>query len=348
MISSSARDNPLNWSFRVGRLFAIDIRLHILFLFGAAYVIYSNAHDAGSLRGAGIGIALTAMLFVIVLVHEFGHCWGARASGGEADEIMLWPLGGLASVRPRPTPRAYFITAAAGPTVNVIFCALTSPILVLLGGGLGAVPWNPLHPFMAVNGALNPGGELGFWLRAFFSLNYLILLFNLLPVYPLDGGRLLHAYLWPRMGRRQATMTATFVGMVGAVVLGLIGFLTDQRLLLTIGVFGYLTCYMDRRNAKLSMDEGGDDAFGYDFSKGYAAFDDAEPAQAKRPGFLERRKLAREIARREREAAEAEQFRERVDEILLKVHREGMKSLTAEERRILEKETERQRMSGSS
>lgn len=342
MYSASARDNPINWSFRVGRVFAIDVRLHVLFIIGALYLVWEDSRTEG-FRGVGYGLASAGMLFFIVLLHEFGHCWGARRSGGHADEVLLWPLGGLAFTAPRATPMAHFITTAAGPAVNLIFCALAAPALVIIGGSIGAVPWNPLNPFSPLDFGAS-GGALGHWVRVFFGLNYTLLLFNLMPVYPFDGGRLLHAWLWPRQGRRQATLTATYIGMIGAGVLGVYGFLSDARMLLAIAVFGYVTCFMDRMAAKHNYVEEGDE-LGYDFSKGYRAFDEADEARPRRPGFWQRRKQAREAIRREQETVQAERLRERVDEILLKIKQHGMNSLTHDERRILEEATERERTS---
>lgn len=345
-MSSSARDNPMTWSLRIGSVFRISVRLHLLFLLGAIYLIFSSSRDDG-LRGALYGAGAAFMLFFLVLLHEFGHCWGARRSGGEADEVLLWPLGGLASVRPRHTPHAHLVTTLAGPAVNAILGALAASILITLGGSLGAVPWNPLHPFDPVDPSAGLYGPAGMWLRIFFGLNYVMVLFNLLPMYPMDGGRVLHAILWPRKGIREATLTATFVGMVGAVAFGLLGFMTEEMLLVALAMFGYLTCYMERQAAKHGYLMEREDELGYDFSKGYAAFEDEPPAEPAKPGFFKRRKLARQAARAARAAAEEARLRERVDEILAKVHKQGLKSLTAEERRILEKETERQRAAGS-
>jgi Zn-dependent protease len=348
---SRPKDNPLNWSFRIGELFGITIRLHLFFIFGAIIILALAFKDAGENAGLNSvveSLGAIAILFLIVLVHEFGHCWGARRSGGEANEILLWPLGGLAMVQPRHNPWSNFVTTVSGPAVNVILCAVTAVTLVLLGGGIGAVPWNPMAAFSPVGDSLHYYTTLQSWLRIVFGLSYIVLLFNLMPVYPFDGGRLLHCYLWPRKGYREATMTATFVGMVGAILLGVAGLLTGGMLLLTIAVFGYITCYADRRAAKMAMLEGDQDGeFGYDFSQGHTSFDHAFEEQEKKPGYFERRRRAKEEARMKREAEALEQQRQRVDEILLKVHREGMRSLTAEETRILQKETERQRADGA-
>ncbi len=338
---SQPRDNPLNWSFRIGALFGITIRIHLLFVLGAVLILFLAFHEAPEGRVAPSvfqSLGLVTLLFLIVLIHEFGHCWGARYSGGEATEILLWPLGGLATVRPPHTPKAHAITVAAGPAVNVIFC-LCSGMVLLAAGGISAIP---LNPFFALSDALRHQDLLLRWSAVFFALNYFILLFNLIPMYPLDGGRMLHAMLWPKKGFRQATLTATFVGMIGALCLGLLGVFTQAMMLIMIAVFGYITCYNDRRMARMhAFEESGE--FGYDFSQGYAAFDEEADAAPRKPGLLERRRIAKAEARARNEAERSRLHQQRVDEVLAKVHRSGIDSLTAEERRILEQETERQR-----
>lgn len=345
-----AMDNPINWSFRVGRLWGINIRIHLFFIVGAVYLLAPSLGTPEDGQ-AGIGLARRAgmliTLFAIVLLHEFGHCWGARRSGGEADEILLWPLGGLASVRPADTPRAHMITIVAGPAVNLFFVLLTSAIMVVAFGGLGAVPWNPFDPFIPVNGSPQFFLNAIYWhLCVFFTINYVLLLFNLLPIFPMDGGQMLRAYLWPRKGQRSATLTATWIGMVGSIALGLVGLVTGEMLLIMLAVFTYLTAYYERRTAKTEMDEVLGE-FGYDFSQGYVSLN-RETQKVKEPGYFERRRIRREQEKQERERQRREHLAQRVDEILQKIARTGMDSLSSEEQRILREETERQRSSPDS
>lgn len=339
-------DNPINWSFGVGRVWGIRIRIHLLFVLGAVWILGPSLGSTGEGRG-GFGLTYRSgfliTLFLVVLLHEFGHCWGARKSGGQADEILIWPLGGLAMVRPADTPKAHMITTLAGPAVNVILAAICSIILIAFFGGWGAVPWNPFDPFYPVNGSFQfiRDGGIHFWTCSFFTINYLLLLFNLLPIYPFDGGRLLQEFLWTRKGRREATLIATLVGMIGAIVLGIIGLVTGTILLVVLSVFGYLTCYHDRKYAKLEMDEVLGE-FGYDFSQGYLSLDPQEQ-KPKKPGYFERRRVEKARARAERERLDREALSRRVDEILQKISDSGVDSLTPQERKILSEETNRQR-----
>lgn len=323
-------DNPINWSFGIGRLFGIRIRLHLFFIIGALVIIFRDG------AGMGVGAAMVGILFLIVLLHEFGHCAGARYVGGHAEEILMWPLGGLASVSVPHNAKANLITAVAGPMVNVVICAVLSVILVLLTGRLSSVPWNPFNP-----SGVAVGTPVQYWMANVFYISYILLLFNLAPVFPMDGGRVFQCLMWPSRGYHNSTKLATGVGMVGAIGFGVLGIITQNMILLFIAIFGYMTCWQQRQMLKMTA-MADDSEFGYDFSKGFGAFEGKSESQPK-PGYFARRRAAKEERRREREQAELEEHRRRVDSILQKIARHGADSLTPAERRTLESETERQR-----
>lgn len=340
-------DNPINWSFRAGRLWGIDVRIHVSFVICAIVLLWMEIPKPGSGETVSLGGAVVhafgtyAMLFTVVLLHEFGHCFGARHVGGEADEILLWPLGGLASVNPPHHPRAHAITTAAGPMVNVILCAICSGVLAVWTGSLGTVPWNPLHPTSPVDTSINPTtGQM--WVMRFYGMSYFILLVNLLPIFPFDGGRLVHAWLWPRKGYRTATEIATGTGMVGAILVGLFGLFTQQSwLFMMIAVFGYVTCWQTRRSLREQPDsELGE--WGQDFNLGYGPYSRSE-SRERRPGYFERRRVRRAAARAAAERRRVEEHQRAVEAVLRKVSLSGLSSLTSKERRILEDETRRQR-----
>ncbi len=341
---SSPLDNPINWSFGVGRLWGINIRVHVVLVVVGAVMVFQSAFAAQSgevARAILNGVGQSLILFIVVLVHEFGHCYGARRTGGEADEVLLWPLGGLAMVSPPHHPRAHLITTIGGPIVHPAIGAAAAAIIVWEAKDGQAIPWNPLHPFTPVSGAYYVS-ELHRWMSYVFGINYVMLLFNLVPMYPLDGGRILQALLWPRMGFVQSTQLATFVGMVGAVGLAVFGIVTKEWTTLGIAVFGYFECWRMRQaiQAGAYSDE---PTFGYDFSKGFGAFKDTDHGRGGQMGFFARRRARRALERERREAAAIEERQRRIDAILQKVHRDGMHSLTAAERRFLAEETERQR-----
>ena len=339
-------DNPINWSFRIGTIWGIRIRLHLLFVLGGIVVVfYEWSGSNGGWTNMAYGLGALGLLFVIVLFHEFGHCFGARSVGGYAEEILLWPLGGLASVSPPHTARAHLITAIAGPAVNVVFLIITAAVLVAWKGTPGALPLNPFNPFSSTVAITS---DLQYWLVVFFTLNLVILLFNLAPVFPFDGGRVLQCLLWPKRGFVEATLIATGVGMVGAIVIGLLGIVTGALILFAIAFFGYFTCWQQRQAIKSGVYEEGNE-FGYDFSRGYTSLESGTMvAQDKQetPSFLARRRARRAQAKAQQEAEHLERRRARVDQILDKVHRQGIESLSPQEGRILDEETERKRARG--
>lgn len=339
-------DNPINWSFRAGRMFGIDIRIHFTFILGA-FVLIAMSLPGPDEPHVSLGRILIyslgayAMLFFVVLVHEFGHCFGARRTGGEANEILLWPLGGLASVQPPHEPAAHMITTLAGPAVNVVFCAISSAILVLWTGKLGAVPWNPLHPVTPVSPDVFPTtGQM--WVMRFFGISYVLLLINMLPIFPFDGGRVLQAWLWPRRGYRDSMTVATATGMWGAIAIGVFGLFAGEWLLLMIAVFGYITCWQTRRAIREgAMIEGG---FGSQFGESYE-YDLFESEPRRKPGLLARRRAEKVRRRAEKEREEREERARAIEEALKQISVGGVESLTPKQKKLLEEETRRRRES---
>jgi Zn-dependent protease len=150
-------------------------------------------------------------LFLIVMLHEFGHALACRQVGGTANRIVLWPLGGVAYVNPPQRPGAMLWSIAAGPLVNVAFLVVLS-LLAALNQSTG---WADTIP-----------NAYEFW-WALWKMNLVLLIFNLLPFYPLDGGQILRSLLWFAVGRARSLMVATVVGFIG--VLGFIAFALWMR-----------------------------------------------------------------------------------------------------------------------
>jgi Zn-dependent protease len=183
-------------SFRLFRLWGIDVHLHWSW-FLVAY--YSISTRVGNYTAPVWGALEYLTLFLVVLMHEFGHALSCRQVGGQADQIVLWPLGGVAYVAPPPRPGATLWCIAAGPLVNVLLLPVFFGLLLLdrsLGWGLR----NPdVHTF----------------LQAIAIMDVSLLAFNLLPIYPLDGGQILRALLWYPLGKARSLLTATVVGFLG-------------------------------------------------------------------------------------------------------------------------------------
>lgn len=235
--------NFLGGSFKIGRVFEINIRVHVLFVIWIAFRLITEQTDR-------VGEALfLGMLFGIVLLHEFGHCFGARSVGGDAHDIMMWPLGGLAYADAPMRPWPQFVTVAAGPAVNVVFCLISGAVLVATVGTAEIISLNPLNsiPYRFTEQWMNV-------LAMFYRVNYLLLAFNLLPIYPLDGGQILQAIIWPLVGLQRATLIACQVGLAGCVILGLLALkLGGGGMLFFIAIFGGFTCWQRLQAARYGM-----------------------------------------------------------------------------------------------
>src|SRR5579863_5606859 len=187
-------------SIRLFRFAGIDVFLHFSWFLVAAYEIQARK---GSYSSVTWNVLEYLALFLIVMLHEFGHALACRQVGGAANQIVLWPLGGVAYVNPPQRPGATLWSLAAGPLVNVLLI----PILMVLLGLSQSLGW----PLTMPNGyAL---------LRSIAYINAALLIFNLLPVYPLDGGQIMRSLLWYVMGRARSLLVATVIGFAGVAAL---------------------------------------------------------------------------------------------------------------------------------
>ncbi|MCX7047605.1 MAG: M50 family metallopeptidase [Candidatus Sumerlaeota bacterium] len=166
-------------------------------------------------------------LFLIVLMHEFGHSLACRQVGGTADQIVLWPLGGVAYVNPPQRPGAMLWSIAAGPLVNVALF----PILTILGVASQSLDWS--HP-------LSDAQKL---VQTIWFINCALLVFNLMPVYPLDGGQILRSLLWFFLGRARSLMVASIIGFMGVAVLFALALYISSIWFIIISVFIVLNCW---------------------------------------------------------------------------------------------------------
>lgn len=189
-------------SFKLFQIAGISVYLHFTWFLVAWYQITWSRYRFHSPIWAAIEYV---GLFGIVLLHEFGHAFACRSTGGRADRIVLWPLGGLAFVDPPLRPSAVLWSIAAGPLVNVVLFPILQ-LLVLVTGQ---------HGFIVLSADAHRA-VVDLWL-----LNILLLLFNLLPFYPLDGGQIVRALLWFKLGPVRSLMIAGALGIGGAVCLAI-------------------------------------------------------------------------------------------------------------------------------
>lgn len=318
-------DNPLNWAVTLGNVAGIRVRIHIFFIiFIAARLLFSIAQDAWGFYYAAIAMAL---LFALVLLHEFGHCFACRAVGGEADDILMWPLGGLASCAPPNSWRAHLVTTLGGPAVNAALAPVFAGALILAGMREHVV-FNPFQPRFVLS-ALDGYWKVALWLGHY--MNLVLLGFNLLlPVFPLDGGRVLRDLLWWKQGRQSATEIAVTTGLFLSMALALFGLVGGHPTLVGVGAFCGVTCWFERRRLRAPDDLGRVSETGlWGGSAEHGGDDEEEPRPPSR----------RELRRREREADE----RAEVDRILAKIAASGMDSLSGREKSALHRATKKRR-----
>ena len=185
-------------TIRLFRFAGIQVYLHFSWFIIAAYEFTQRV---GEYRRPIWSALEYVALFAIVLLHEFGHALACRQTGGIAERIVLWPLGGIAFVDPPRRAGAVLWSIAAGPLVNVVLFPILFVLLLLLQSA-GIRESNPdLYKFVFMVGFING------WL----------LLFNLLPVYPLDGGQILRAVLWFPLGEIRSLQIASVIGLIGTI-----------------------------------------------------------------------------------------------------------------------------------
>jgi Zn-dependent protease len=379
--------DPMSWSIPVFRAFGIQVKVHLLFfIFTIGMFLRQVGMKGNPIHWVDVFLFTVVALFLIVLLHEFGHCFGARHVGGDAKEVLIWPLGGLAYVDVPHNPRAHFITTAAGPGVNVVIC-----LVCAIGmAGAGYLPsLNPLkNPYLAevynfqekrydtsrygtaagyaesfkrafpelkdsvtpemMESAIRQSGferheaPIGVvWAYRVFFLSWCLFLFNLIPAYPLDGGRLLQAVVWSRRDYRKGVVVSAYTGFGVAVLFLIVSIAVNEALFMGLALFMLYESSMALY--RLEMEDTG--PFGYDFSAGYTSLEKNEepPPKPRKAGWFRRWRQARVARRIQRENDERARDEERMDQLLDKIARTGKESLTEEERRFLERESARRR-----
>lgn len=209
-------DQTPRWSWRAGTIAGIRIYVHATFLMLLAWIGLSHVMQGHGGTEALTGIALVLAIFSIVVLHELGHALTARRFGIQTRDIILLPIGGVARLERMPDrPREELLVALAGPAVNVV-----------LGVVLFAASALTHHEF-GLGGLQLVGGS---FLAKLGWVNVSLAVFNLLPAFPMDGGRVLRAALAMRMGRVRATAIAAACGQAMALAFGLLGLWTNPML----------------------------------------------------------------------------------------------------------------------
>lgn len=237
----------MSWTLQLGRPFGIPVRVHVSFLLilGLGAAQWAAPHGA---RGALFGVLVTLAMFACVALHELGHSLAARAFGIRTKQIVLLPIGGVAELDGKAKkPLHELLIAVAGPAVNV-------GIAVVLAGVLGASAVAGLVELPTLSGLAPNVVTLGVVL---LIGNGMLALFNLLPFFPLDGGRVLRAVLAFWMGEHKSLRVAAIVGQVGAVGLASWAIYSGQLLLIVIAGFMFLSAGAARAAAAIPELVGG-------------------------------------------------------------------------------------------
>jgi Zn-dependent protease len=221
------------------RISGIDVRVHWSFVLALAFGAYIyRDNPAGPLVGALYGMLVILLLFLCVTLHEFGHALTAKRFGVGVEHITLLPIGGVASLERMPDkPMQELLITVAGPLVNFVIALLLLPFtLLLLSMRFGSYPSN--FASVVLQTMQQPG--LTGLVSYLFITNILLGLFNLLPAFPMDGGRILRALLAMTMSYVRATNIAVLVGRLMAVIFAIFGLVTGNILMMLIAFFVYV------------------------------------------------------------------------------------------------------------
>lgn len=234
----------MKWSFSIIKVAGIDVRVHVTFFLLLAFFGWVS-WQSGGLPGAWAGIAFILLLFLCVLLHEFGHAFAARFFGIRTPDITLLPIGGVARLERMPrNPFQELVVAVAGPAVNVVIAFV---LFLVLGRFVN------IQEMLTVDEV--GAGQI---LTKLMVVNIWLVLFNMVPAFPMDGGRILRALLAMRLRYDRATTIAARVGQVIAVLFGIWGIVGGNFLLLFIAMFVFMGAQQEMVMAKIhgSLDEG--------------------------------------------------------------------------------------------
>ncbi len=226
----------MTWSITIARVAGSEIRIHLTFLIFLAWIAIAEFIQGGT--GAAVAsVAFVVAVFACVLLHELGHALAARHYGISTPDITLLPIGGLARLSRLPEkPSQEIVIAVAGPLVNVVIAFV---IILVLGAKFDLSAMAQIE---------NPGP--GFLVRL-AGVNIFLVLFNIIPAFPMDGGRVLRALLAFRMGRRRATELAARIGQGFAFALGFLGLMSGNAILVFIAIFVYLAAASEAGDVSL-------------------------------------------------------------------------------------------------
>lgn len=236
----------MKWSFKIGHVFGIELRIHATFFLIVAWAAYiwGAAYGHGA-AGAFYGAVLISLLFVCVVIHELSHSRMAQHYGAEVASITLLPIGGIAMLKSMPEePRKELWVSLVGPASNLVIAAGLAVVLAVLPG---KAPVDTSEQMVEIVTGISLQGLVTYLL----FINILLAVFNLMPAFPLDGGRVLRSLLAQRMSYVRATRAAVAAGQVFAFILGIAGLLLGAWIWIIIAVFIYLGAEQEGAGAQM-------------------------------------------------------------------------------------------------
>lgn len=332
------------WSLSLGRWWGVAVYLHIFFFLSALLALAFALREPDLF---GVGILTVAVLLASVALHELGHALAALRVGGKVDAIVLGPVGGLMPPRVPDEPEIHLFVALAGPIVHLLIAVAAAIVLAVAGNTqlLGL-----LNPLATPKDLVEPGGMGLVVAKLTLWINWILMLLNLLPAYPFDGGPILRAMLWPALGRRTARIVTARVAMVVAVLLCAAPLLTFNSEfqpslpmwipLVTLGLFVFFSARQDL--ATRDPQEGDDQLAGYQLtSDGLDLLDVMWSNEDDEDGVLvehQQRPQPGENSHGHEDSEDA-----RVDDILARLHDSSWDALSPEEVAILQRASQRYR-----
>ncbi len=227
----------LGGTFRVGSVKGITIRLHFLFVLLCLLALLHGGDTVGSML-------LLLVLFGSAFLHELGHCFGARAVGGEAYEVVLAPVGGFTRMRVPSTAKCELVSVAAGPATNLALALAGAFGLLVAGIDM------PLDRAIAVAFGQEAAALHRELLLQLTMINALLFVGNVLPIYPLDGARLLRSMLWPLLGWRRASVAAAATSITIAALVAAAAILLEEGILLLLAALALWLSWRALRQAR--------------------------------------------------------------------------------------------------
>ncbi len=330
----AAQSDWLSWCIPAGRISGVRVGIHWSF---PLFILLYTVRAWGDWGGDWALVVVTALilLYGIVLAHEFGHVFAGRREGVEADRVMIWPLGGLAFLGETRMGPAEVRIAAAGPAVNLAFAVLFLPILALAGIELRASLLNPLD-IRPVSTEFVPGV-----LYILYKANLVGFFFNLIPAFPMDGGRILRGLLYPRHGLVKSILLTTTVSFVLVGVFIIWGFFSRDFTLILIAAFVAIQAWQTRRQVHGMAARAG--VSSYEFETAETSYTRPQDRTAEKAARARRKKELLERKRQRRKAREDREIEQRIDGLLDKISDGGLDSLSRQERTFLEKASRRKK-----